>query len=220
MGVVAMKVRTATSRELAMRYPNMFYVKVKGGCVYLYEIVGDKVVGIKVQLNEILSKMNAALVKLKEDTQMDVELAKDFLRARALIVADGMKNAAADRSVQATAAGSISGGATGLATGTVVGAAIGLIPAIFTFGLSIPIGAAIGGSTGLVTGTVAGGAVGRTAHKHQEQIGGGVAAVANKASVLRAVMQGKSSECLDQISGNVSQCKTAIVGQRISAAGA
>merc|ERR1712190_31698 len=59
--VVAMKVRTATSRELAMRYPSMCYVKVKGGCVYLYEVVGDKVVGIKVQLNEILASSGQAL---------------------------------------------------------------------------------------------------------------------------------------------------------------
>merc|ERR1712190_540354 len=63
--VVAVKVRTATSRELAMRYPSMCYVKVKGGCVYLYEVVG-----VKVQLNEILAKTNAALVKLNSDTQM------------------------------------------------------------------------------------------------------------------------------------------------------
>merc|ERR1712039_779073 len=189
---------------------------------------GDKVVGIKVQLNEFLAKMNAALVKLNADTQTKFEVVKDSLRSRALVVADGVKNAATDRSVQATAAGSISGGATGLATGTMVGAACGLIPAVFTFGLSIPIGAAIGGSTGLVTVTVAGGAVGfvgggvagRTAHKHREQIGDGVAAVANKASNLKAAMQEKSGECLQQVSGKVSQYKTAIVGERISAGGA
>merc|ERR1712060_585424 len=112
--------------------------------------------------------------------------------------------------------------------GTIVGAAFGLIPAVFTFGLSIPIGAAIGGSTGLVAGTVAGGAVGfvgggvagRTAHKHREQIGDGVAAVANKASGLKAAVRGKSSEYLDRISGKVSECKTTIVGKRTSVAGA
>merc|ERR1712226_273207 len=98
--VVAMKVRTATARELAMRYPSMCYVKVKGGCVYLYEVFGDKVVGIKVQLSEILSKTNAALVKLNADTQMKLGLVKDSLRSRALVVADGVKNAAADKSVQ------------------------------------------------------------------------------------------------------------------------
>merc|ERR1712217_192498 len=232
--VVTMKVRTATTRELAMKYPSMCYVKVKGSCFYLYEIVGDKVVGIKVQLNEILAKMNAVVGKLAAETQVRIETVKDHLCSRAVAVAKGVKNAANDRSVQATAAGSIggstalaaSGGATGLATGSMVGAACGLIPAVFTCGLSIPIGAAIGGSTGLVAGTVAGGAVGlvgggvagRTAHKHREQIGDGVAAVANKASELKAAVQEKSSGCLDRISGKVNECKTSVVGARISAA--
>merc|ERR1712151_459827 len=80
--VVAMKVRTATSRELAMRYPSMCYVKVKGGCVYLYEIIGDKVVGIKIQLNEILAKTTSALVKLNADTQTQFGVVKDSLRSR------------------------------------------------------------------------------------------------------------------------------------------
>merc|ERR1719291_189016 len=234
--VVAMKVRTATTRELAMRYPSMCYVKVKGSCVYLYEIVGDKVVGIKIQVSEILAKMNAVVIKLAAETQVKIETVKDHLCSRAVAVAKGVKNAANDRSVQATAAGSIggsaalaaSGGATGLATGSMVGAACGLVPAVFTFGLSIPIGAAIGGSTGFIAGSVAGGAVGvvgggvagRTAHKHQEQIGDGLAAVASKASGLKAAVQEKSSECLDQISGKVSECKTTIVGKRTSVAGA
>lgn len=69
--------------------------------------------------------------------------------------------------VQAAAAGAAGGAAavgtglaaTGLVAGGAVGAAIGILPAIFTFGLSIPIGAAIGGGCGLV----AGGAVGTTA---------------------------------------------------------
>merc|ERR1712039_542501 len=85
---VAMKVRTATSRELAMRYPSMCYVKVKTGCVYLYEIVGDKVVGIKVQLNEILAKTNATLVKLNSDTQMKLEAVKDSLRTKSRLETD------------------------------------------------------------------------------------------------------------------------------------
>merc|ERR1712032_548796 len=193
---------------------------VKGSCVYLYEIVGDKVVGIKIQVSELLAKMNAVVVKLAAETQVKMETVKDHLCSRAVAVAKGVKHAANDRSVQATAAGSIggsaalaaSGGATGLATGSMVGAACGLIPAVFTFGLSIPIGAAIGGSTGLVAGTVAGGAVGL--------VGGGVAAAASKAGDFKAAMQEKSGECLHQVSGKVSQYKTAIVGERISAGGA
>jgi hypothetical protein len=57
-------------------------------------------------------------------------------------------------------AGAAVGGAGGLATGSTVGAVCGLIPAVFTFGLSIPVGMAIGGGAGLWAGTVSGGAAG------------------------------------------------------------
>jgi len=64
----------------------------------------------------------------------------------------------------ATAGGSITlgavGGAFGLASGVVVGAAAGVVPALFTFGLSIPAGAAIGGIGGLCGGTLLGGSSG------------------------------------------------------------
>jgi len=234
--VVAMKVRSATARELTMQYPRMFYVKVRGSCVYLYEIVGDKVVGIKIQMNELLAKLNATLVKLNADARVKLDVAKDSLYRKALTVSASVKSAASDKTVQATAAGSFSasaalgagGAVTGVATGTIVGAAFGVIPAVFTFGLSIPIGAAIGGSAGLVAGSVTGGAVGfvgggvagRTAHKHRDQIGDSAAAVANKALNLKAAVNQTSSLCLDQFSEKVSECRTAIVGEIISAAGA
>ena len=41
-----------------------------------------------------------------------------------------------------------------------MGSIIGLIPAIFTFGLSIPLGAVMGGGIGLGCGAAAGGATG------------------------------------------------------------
>merc|ERR1712039_958984 len=53
-----------------------------------------------------------------------------------------------------------SGGATGLVAGGAAGAALGVVPAIFTFGLSIPIGAAIGSGAGGVVGTTVGGVCG------------------------------------------------------------
>eukprot|EP00747_Dinoflagellata_sp_TGD_P145416 gnl/TRDRNA2_/TRDRNA2_176586_c0_seq3.p1 gnl/TRDRNA2_/TRDRNA2_176586_c0~~gnl/TRDRNA2_/TRDRNA2_176586_c0_seq3.p1 ORF type:complete len:574 (+),score=134.02 gnl/TRDRNA2_/TRDRNA2_176586_c0_seq3:170-1891(+) len=62
------------------------------------------------------------------------------------------------------AGGAVVGGTTGGATGTVaggaMGAAVGVIPALFTVGLSIPVGAAIGGGIGLFAGTATGGSVG------------------------------------------------------------
>lgn len=59
------------------------------------------------------------------------------------------------------------GAAVGCATGGAIGAAVGLVPALFTFGLSIPVGAAIGGGAGLCVGATAGGTVGA--------VGGGAA---------------------------------------------
>jgi len=54
------------------------------------------------------------------------------------------------------------GAGAGLLAGGAAGAAIGLVPALFTFGLSIPIGAVIGGTCGTVVGAATGGTVGLT----------------------------------------------------------
>lgn len=64
----------------------------------------------------------------------------------------------------ATASGTVIigsvGGAFGTALGVVAGGAVGVVPAIFTFGLSIPTGAVIGGGMGLCTGAAGGAVVG------------------------------------------------------------
>jgi len=75
---------------------------------------------------------------------------------------------AADKGVQVAAASAVGGaavlgtggGAAGLLAGGAVGAAVGVVPALFTFGLSIPFCAVVGGGCGLVTGTAAGSATG------------------------------------------------------------
>ncbi|CAJ1400551.1 unnamed protein product [Effrenium voratum] len=54
----------------------------------------------------------------------------------------------------------VGGGSAGLITGGLAGATLGLAPALFTFGLSVPLGAVLGGSVGAATGTVAGGGAG------------------------------------------------------------
>lgn len=56
-----------------------------------------------------------------------------------------------------------SGAVAGTAVGSVAGAAVGVIPAVFTLGLSIPVGAAVGGATGFCTGAAGGGTVGLVA---------------------------------------------------------
>lgn len=71
------------------------------------------------------------------------------------------------RKVFATASGAASvgtvGGALGTIAGAAMGAAAGLVPAVFTFGLSIPAGAIIGGTSGLFLGSAAGGSAGGAA---------------------------------------------------------
>lgn len=99
----------------------------------------------------------------------------------------GMRGVASDMSLLPASAISAAGGAillgasggpAGLAAGMVVGATAGLLPALFTFGLSIPIGAAIGGGAGLIsgvaTGTIigaaGGGVVGYRMHSSRERV--------------------------------------------------
>merc|ERR1711934_623432 len=71
-------------------------------------------------------------------------------------------------------AGAVVGGSTTGALGTVAGAAIGVVPAIFTFGLSIPAGAIIGGCVGTAVGgsagAVGGGLAGYGGFTHRQAI--------------------------------------------------
>jgi len=89
----------------------------------------------------------------------------------------------------ATAGGAITvgtaGGAFGLASGVVVGSAAGVVPALFTFGLSIPVGGAMGGAGGLCAGTLVGGASGGvggfTIYKYRVELKDGLMVVKVKA---------------------------------------
>jgi hypothetical protein len=75
---------------------------------------------------------------------------------------------ATDPTLHVTVAGAVSGavvlgasgGGAGLVTGGVIGAACGVVPAVFTLGLSIPIGFVVGSGTGFWMGTATGGAAG------------------------------------------------------------
>merc|ERR1712241_673168 len=105
----------------------------------------------------------------------------------------------------AAAGGAVSlgagGGIAGLVSGGAVGAACGIVPAIFTFGLSIPIGAAIGAGTGLVVGTavggtaglVGGGATGYCAYSKREEIRNGAEGALLKAKGCGEYIQAKAT---------------------------
>lgn len=95
----------------------------------------------------------------------------DSAMVRTMDIYGSSKAVATDKRTQLAAAGAFvgvsAGGAAGLSAGTTVGAACGLPFAVFTFGLSVPIGATIGGGAGACVGAATGGAVGL--------IGGGIA---------------------------------------------
>jgi len=157
-----------------------------------------------------LKTVDQAKAKANEAKDKASAFAKDgHVRATALGVAGGM-----------TTLGS-TGAATGLCAGTAVGAAVGVVPALFTFGLSIPVGAVLGGGAGLFMGTavgatagaVSGGAAGYGAYakrgeiqelrsKTVSRISSGVDVgkatasaefIKDKASAARARMVGKSA---------------------------
>lgn len=88
------------------------------------------------------------------------------------------------------------GGVTGLAAGGVAGAAAGVPFALFTFGLSIPIGAALGGGAGLIagatagatTGAVGGGAAGYGVYKKKDDIRGALPSAASLRGALPSLL--------------------------------
>merc|ERR1719343_1789687 len=120
---------------------------------------------------EIASDATSKAVVKKERVKLVVLSCVESMKKKASIVSrqatskvselrTGAKKAVSEPSLQVATASAVGAsmvlGTAGLATGASVGAAVGLVPAIFTFGLSIPVGAAIGGSIGATTGGTVG----------------------------------------------------------------
>lgn len=97
------------------------------------------------------------------------------------------------------AVGGAGGGAAGFVAGGAIGAAVGVLPALFTFGLSIPIGAAIGGgaglcvgsATGATAGAVGGGATGYNVHTYRNEIRSGANSAWTSANSFASVAKAK-----------------------------
>lgn len=118
----------------------------------------------RTRVSEVSAKLAEATVRAREATGEAAETSA--VRAREL--AERAKYLALDKKVQATTVSAASGamimgtggGVAGFLGGGAIGMAIGIVPAMFTFGLSIPIGAAVGSGWGLAVGTATGGAAG------------------------------------------------------------
>lgn len=133
-----------------------------------------------------------------------------------------------DRNFQATAAGAAggaaalgaSGGVAGLTAGSVMGAAVGVVPALFTFGLSIPICAALGGGAGLVVGTAVGGAAGALGggaagyglHAKSGDLREGAQKTAAKMSSSASFVKGKVYASANFVGERASEVRQRLVG--------
>lgn len=142
-------------------------------------------------------------------------------RTKAVEVAtDANFQAAAVGAAGGAAALGATGGASGLLAGASVGAMFGLIPAIFTFGLSIPIGAAIGGGAGLVVGAtvgsaagaLGGGAAGYGAYSKRSEIRDGAQHTMSKVNTYTDYMKGRAYASADYVKEKASVVRTRLVG--------
>eukprot|EP00929_Paragymnodinium_shiwhaense_P094573 TRINITY_DN5521_c0_g1_i1.p1 TRINITY_DN5521_c0_g1~~TRINITY_DN5521_c0_g1_i1.p1 ORF type:complete len:394 (+),score=91.59 TRINITY_DN5521_c0_g1_i1:61-1242(+) len=118
---------------------------------------------------------------------------------------------AKDRKAQVTtvsaAAGGVAGGVAGGTAGLVAGAAVGVVPAIFTFGLSIPVCATVGLATGALgggaVGTVGGGTAGYLGYSHKKELSDGMQAAAARTSASVDYLKSKAATSADQVRQSV-----------------
>merc|ERR1712232_1238735 len=111
----------------------------------------------------------------------------------------------------------------GMTAGAGIGAAVGVVPAIFTFGLSIPVCAFMGGAVGVCAGTVVGGstglvgggAVGHYGYKHRDEIKSAAKGVSDKANACTDALKQRASETKDYTMQRVSDTKEYTM-QRVS----
>jgi len=139
---------------------------VSGCTIAYYRVV------IRNTANGIVAKVDYAYDKLVRQPTLKVKSVTrkvcNKTRTSAIYTKESVVALASSRHAQVTAASAAVGatalgtaGATGGAlAGGASGAFLGLIPALFTFGLSIPAGAAVGGGMGLCVGGAAGASTG------------------------------------------------------------
>lgn len=159
--------------------------------------VGSRVSKLKTQAGETLTDARARMQAKAELASHAATKTAEHTKAKAKELTAATGELVSQRSFQATSASAaggaavlgIGGGAAGLAAGGAAGALAGLPLALFTLGLSVPLGAAMGGGVGLVVGTAAGagagavggGAAGYGAYAKRDDIHGAASLAASKA---------------------------------------
>jgi len=168
-------------------------------------------VGTKESKETIQQSLEKVKAKAKANLDMAKRMAK-YSQGRALVM---VKDPQFRTVTISTATGAVIlapvGGAFGVASGIVLGTAAGAVPALFTFGLSLPIGAVIGGGTGLCVGTAAGagtgalvgGGAGFGGYKYRVQIKNGIVTIQKKASETHGQTKVAAGRAISSTKANV-----------------
>jgi phenylpyruvate tautomerase PptA (4-oxalocrotonate tautomerase family) len=191
-----------------------------GGYKYRIEIK-DGLVRVQKKALAAHAQTTATAGEIIAKTKTRVVVLVDGVRqkslARAGELADKTKKLVADDKLKVTAAsasaGAIVGGGTGAVFGGSAGAALGLIPALFTFGLSIPAGAVVGGcigaASGTVTGAVGAGTAGYGGYTYRKEIRSGADAFIAKLKDHSETVKNKVRSSAARVSETAKSYKSA-----------
>jgi hypothetical protein len=183
-----------------------------GGCmIYKYRIqIKDGFMSIKVKANGTFDKtkqrINTQVCKLRASVsqaakivQQQSMMAVDVVKAKSSEAVTFATTTRPGVTSSAAVGGAVLGGATTGAFGTVAGAAVGIVPAFFTFGLSIPVGAmaglCVGTAVGGGAGAVGGGLVGYGGFTHRKAISDGVQSSWINVSTTAKSLKAKTFTC-------------------------
>jgi len=168
---------------------HMYRAEIKDGFLYIKTKSGERTIDLQTLIVNSVATTKSKVLDITVLSRAKAADVQEQVKGQAIKLGKKAHSIAAHPKFQVTAASAAGGamvagaggGAAGLVTGGAIGAAVGVLPALFTLGLSIPIGAAIGGSAGLFVGTAAGGTAGAVAggttgyhvHSHSNEIKSG-----------------------------------------------
>lgn len=153
--------------------------EIKNGLIHVKQIAVDAAQNVRASSKRAVGAAGEKAIKLQNSSRAKALGMAKFTKTKAGGVLEFVRTAtnesaastkavvthpkfqvSAASAVTGGVAGGVAGGAIGTVSGGFIGAAVGVVPALFTFGLSIPVGAALGSGIGLCTGVVAGGSIG------------------------------------------------------------
>merc|ERR1740130_20255 len=207
--------QVTTGQSFVVGKGNDVVVYMKDGYVHVMSKVDDATVYMKARGTTVRGVVKVQILEAYTSTerlaQSIVHPIVQFLQK----AMDNTKDKASKKPVAASAMGGAllvgaGGGAAGSVAGGLAGATMGLPLALFTFGLSIPIGAMIGGGAGACVGVTAGsatGAIGGGAagygYQRRDQIKDKVGSVVEKAGSCSNKLKEVASNSVARVRGSV-----------------